>query len=608
MCGICLIAGPGAATENANAMIAAIGHRGPDAAGLEVLNDCALGHRRLSIIDLESGAQPMSWRGRYWLTYNGEIYNYAEVRDELIARGVEFHTHSDSEVILAAYETFGAEMLHRFRGMFAFAIWDSETRTLFAARDLFGEKPFYYAIENGRFFAASEIDSIIAGGVDARLDPSSVDAYLAVGYIPPDRTIYRNVHTLPPGHYLEWNGRGVKVTRYWQPRFDVKPISLDEAVEQMRVLLAQSVRRQMVADVPVGAFLSGGLDSSTIVALMQQQSARPVMTFSVGFGDMINELPYARAVAKQYGTDHHEIDLGQPDVPAMLERMAEVYDEPFSDSSSIPTYLLAGFARKFVKVALSGDGGDELFGGYGWYSHVAMAEKATQPLLLKWLLLRTASVILRHRNLRLARQSSAVGLAARWKGAWTRTYMSQVHFREDDRAKLWGSRANEITRYEPGPYFAPPSGTEGLNEAFYLDMTHYLPGDILVKVDRAAMAHGLETRAPFLDRDLAEFALTLPASLKVRDEELKCVMKEACRIYWPPELRNRPKQGFGAPYRQWLTQPEVQSLARRVFADGSRLRRLLPGVSASQANVPNGRTWLLLTLGLWLDARKVDVG
>jgi asparagine synthase (glutamine-hydrolysing) len=304
--------------------------------------------------------------------------------------------------------------------MFAFALWDTREKRLFAARDLFGEKPLYYAAGDGGFFlVASEIKALLASGfVAPRLDISTVDAYLALGYVPPDRTIYSNIYTLPPAHYLCWKDGIYKITRYWQPILNVQPITLHDAIERTRGLLNQAVTRQMVADVPVGAFLSGGLDSSTIVALMQMQSDRPVKTFSVGFGDHINELPFARAVANKYGTEHHEIDLGTPDVAQMLLRMAEVYDEPFADTSNIPTYLISEFARKHVKVVLSGDGGDELFGGYSWtYPMLVQSEKVPESIVL-WIILRAFSKLLQHRWKSLALYSAGCGLAARRPDMW----------------------------------------------------------------------------------------------------------------------------------------------------------------------------------------------
>jgi asparagine synthase (glutamine-hydrolysing) len=339
--------------------------------------------------------------------------------------------------------------------------------------------------------------------------------------------------------------------------------------------------------------------------LMQLQSHQPVKTVSVRFGDVINELPYAQAVASLYQTEHHEIDLGTPPVAEMLERMAEVYDEPFADSSHIPTYLIAQFARRYVKVVLSGDGGDELFGGYEWYLPLVLSEKLPASRF-KWIVLRSLSKLLRHRLRSLALHSWALGMAARWPDMWTRVMMAHMSFHPEERRRLWGQRATTVPSYVPGEYFQPPD-TSGPNRGFYFDLSSYLPGDILVKVDRAAMAHGLETRSPFLDRDLAEFLLSLPANLKVNGEQTKIVLRKACEEYWPPAIRSRAKQGFGAPYQIWLRFPEVRRLSERVFVNGSPLRRLLPGLRSEQAERCSYQTWILLTLGLWLERQQIAV-
>jgi len=610
MCGICgivsnRISGDTSALER---MVAALGHRGPD--GHDILNlvECQLGHTRLSIIDLQGGAQPMKdVSGRYSITFNGEIYNYRELRADLEKRGRVFATRSDTEVILNALAEWGSRCVDRFRGMFAFAVWDAQEKRLFAARDLFGEKPLYYAsTPAGSLLLASEIRALLASGeIAPKLDLQSVDAFLAFGYVPPDRTIYKNVQTLPPGHFLEWDGKMLRVERYWYPRFAPQTIGVNDAAERLRDLLQQAVRRQMVADVPVGAFLSGGHDSSTIVALMQGQVSHPVKTFSVGFGEYINELPYARAVAELYKTEHHEIDLGAPPVAPFLERMAEVYDEPFRDPSNIPTFLISKYARENVKVVLTGDGADELFGGYAWYPLMADSTDIS-PSWLVWVLLRSASRFVGNRVRRLDRYSHAMGIALRTAQPWQR-YIKELTIDSDTRRSWWGRQDTENTSYFPGEYYRPPADTTGMNEVLHFDLMSFLPGDILVKVDRASMAHGLETRAPFLDRDLVEFALSLPSALKVKDGETKVLFKQALSRYWPPALRTRGKQGFAAPFQVWLGFPEVKTLLQRIFAEGSRLRELLPGVRPEQQHARNYQTWNLLTLGLWLERRGVAV-
>jgi asparagine synthase (glutamine-hydrolysing) len=608
MCGISLVAGPSAdiRADSIDRMVRTLGHRGPDAHAVVRLPGCALGHTRLSIIDLECGAQPMADAAeRYSITFNGEIYNYEALRGELLAAGARFRTHSDTEVVLAACARWGAAALDRFRGMFAFAIWDAAEGTVFAARDLFGEKPLYYAsLADGSLVLASEIKALLASGlVSSELDPSAVDAYLAFGYVPPAMAIHRAIRPLPPGHALRWRDGRVTVQRYWTPRLISRPIGLDEAAATLRTLLRQAVTRQIVADVPVGAFLSGGLDSTSIVAMMDGLTPEPVKTFSVGFGEEINELPYARAVARQYRTDHHEVDLGSPAVADLLEELAGVYDEPFADSSSIPTYLISKFARQHVKVVLSGDGGDEMFGGYNWYPMLALSEKVVGSHVA-WFVLRAVSRAIRERVRALHLRSVAVGLSARWPDMWLRAAMNQVYLSSARRAELWGVPRPQT--FDVAHNDVADAAIEGLNRAFYFDVTTYLPGDILVKVDRASMAHGLETRAPFLDRDLAEFALSLPASLKVDAAgRTKIVLREACGGFWPDEVRKRDKQGFGAPYRRWLQRADVRALVARIFRRGGALRTLLPGIGDATPGATY-ETWTLLTLGLWLE-RRADV-
>lgn len=605
MCGICGVFNPGQEipASPVGKMVTVLDHRGPDARGTRSLPGAVLGHTRLSIIDLRTGDQPMPGAdGRLWISFNGEIYNFRQVREILRRDGFTFHTQSDTEVVLASYERWGAGCLQHFRGMFSFVIWDTRSQSLFAARDPFGEKPLYYVrTADGSLAAASEIQALVCAELIApRLDHAALDAFLELGYIPPDRTVYGNIQTLPPGHYLEWSGGETRLTRYWRPHLDNTAISLEEAGGRLHELMTQAVERQMLADVPVGAFLSGGLDSSTIVALMQGISAEPVKTFSAGFGEAINELPFAREVAARYATGHSEIDLGAPPVSEMLPRMCQVFDEPFADSSHIPTYLLAAFAREQVKVALSGDGGDELFGGYSRYVPLALSEKM-KPSLFKWLSLRAATRLAGHRYGWLRTSSEAWGLATRAPDMWERARIGDTVFKLGQRLQLWGERAKEIDLWCPGPYFYPPETTSGLDRAFYFDLTCYLPGDILVKVDRCAMAHGLETRTPFLDRDLVEFCLSLPSSLKVQGTETKILLRHTFETYWPESIRRRGKQGFGAPYRHWLRAPGVQSLLKRVLAPNSALNCLLPGIQTRRYQPSGYQAWVLLSLGLWLE-------
>ena len=579
MCGIAVIL-PGGAVDAPpfaiERMVAALHHRGPDEQVCVRLGGCHLGHTRLSVIDPANGRQPMSdSSGRYWIVFNGEIYNHADLRQDLEREGARFRTRCDTEVLLHAYLRHGRGVLPKLNGQFAFAVWDAAERSLFLARDRFGEKPLYWArTPAGHVLLASEIKAILATGLlRPRLDRLSVDAYLGLFYVPPDRSVYENVYALPPAHAATFrDNRSFERWRYWQPPFGRHAdVAEPEAVERVRQLLAAAVRRQTVADVPVGAFLSGGLDSSTIVGLMSGEATepQPVRTFAVGFGDMINELPFARDVATRYRTEHHELQA-DVDVEAMLDWMLDVYDEPFADSSNIPTYLVAAHARRHVKVVLSGDGGDEIFGGYDWY----------RPLV--------------------EGQSNA-NQSADW---WER-HVGGATAALTGREALWGAGRQPPTAEVVRETYCPGGDVRGVDRASHFDAACYLPGDILVKVDRAAMAHGLETRSPFLDVDLAEFVLGLPWRMRFRDGAVKHLLRRACGDLWPESVRRRGKQGFGAPVRHWITRPAVAALWRRVTRPSSALCALLPGVPATVAagGIRPQRQWTLLCLGLWLERR-----
>jgi asparagine synthase (glutamine-hydrolysing) len=591
-------------------MVGTLEHRGPDAQDCVRLQACHLGHNRLSIIDLAGGSQPMSIENeRYWITFNGEIFNYRELRETLKKRGVQFKTNSDTEVLLRAYQHFGVQTPEYLNGQFAFAIWDNVERVLFIARDRLGEKPLFWAQSSDGLYTlfASEIKTILGSGLlTPRIDPASIDAYLALLYIPPEKTVYKNISALPPAHAALWREGQVSIWRYWDLHLSTRQgIDESEAVEHINFLMSQAVKRQMVADVPIGAFLSGGLDSSTIVALMSKHSQR-VKTFSAGFGDHINELPYARLVATQYATEHHEIQINIP-LTDMLERMSEVYDEPFADSSNIPTFLISGFARQHVKVVLSGDGGDELFGGYAWYGLLlndAELDSDSASVLSAYM-----HYIMVKSLVKLGqRPQSQVGTALqklsriktvrRYRQIWER-HIAFSDYLNGKRAALWGSAAHidglELLRetYKPKSL--------GLDGATEFDLRCYLPGDILVKVDRASMAHGLETRAPMLDVDLVEFVLSLPTRIRFKDKRLKYLLRASFQNLWADAIKTRSKQGFGAPINAWMAKPEMQIMMKRVCAATSPLISLLPGVKTAVKALSPYQQWIVLCLGLWLE-------
>ena len=607
MCGICGYLAPGAQRLPEGLlqrMTSAIAHRGPDAEG-HWRDDAAgvgLGHRRLSIIDLSpAGAQPMrSASGRYELTYNGEIYNFRDLARELVARGHSFRGHSDTEVILAAVESWGVEgATKRLTGIFAFALWDRETRTVHLVRDHLGVKPLYYGWVNGSLVFASELKPIARfPGFAAEIDRGAVALLLRHNCIPAPYSIYRDVFKLPPGTILSVRDTGDRPqpVPYWSARDAVERGVRDpirgtdtELVDQLEAVLRDAVKMQMVADVPLGAFLSGGIDSSTVVALMQAQSSRPVRTFSIGFTEeRYNEAPHAKAVAQHLGTDHTELYLTPQDATSVLPDMPRLYDEPFSDSSQIPTYLVSRLARQHVTVSLSGDGGDELFAGYNrhvlgeplWHRlrrfprglrHLA-ARAITSVPPETWErgigltgLLRSRRVS-RHRigyNLhKLAEVLDAQGPE--------RIYYQLVsHWKQPERVVL-GATEPPTKVSDRSAWADTPTFTE---QMMYLDLVTYLPDDILVKVDRASMAVGLEARVPLLDHRVAEFAWRLPLSAKLRDGVGKWALREVLYRHVPRALLDRPKSGFGVPIDQWLRGPlrewaETFLAEDRLRADG----------------------------------------
>ena len=598
-------------------MTMALRHRGPDGQITEQVRGAWLGHARLSVIDLVTGDQPMTDpTRRWWTVFNGEIYNYRELRHDLEQNGVPLATTSDTEVILLSYIRDGRAMLKRLNGQFAFAIWDQEEQTLFAARDRFGEKPFYYSVVDGATLVfASEIKSILASGlIKPRMSREALASYLSLLYIPADETVYENIAVLNPGHALTWHNGQVSTFEYWQLPLDGDRLKVTEedAIQHVRQLVERAVERQMVADVPVGAFLSGGMDSSTVVALMSHFSNRPVKTFSVGFGNHINELPYASAVAKLYKTEHHEIQMDIP-VAEMLETMADVYDEPFADSSNIPTYKIAEFACKQVKVVLAGDGGDEIFGGYGWYQNL-LKEGLDVPAIPQ-----LAALYLRYNRLRVLyklgladlEEEMAAGRAANkarqkrlTQDLWLRHVKQGLYFRPEQVHTLFANKPFKPAWLED----VPPASVSGMDRVFWFDFKQYLPGDILVKVDRAAMAHGLEVRAPFLDVELAEFVLSLPWTLRLKNNESKYLLKKACFDLWPQEVQARTqKQGFGSPLAVWLQNPEVKALADRVFQPDSILNHVLPGAAGLRGQLRDQQMWSILCLGLWLQHRSTTI-
>ncbi|MEI7488095.1 MAG: asparagine synthase (glutamine-hydrolyzing), partial [Chryseobacterium sp.] len=558
MCGIAGIVG-NAQTADVKKMTDAIKHRGPDGEGIYKFDHCILGHRRLSIVDLDTGDQPMlSADKKKAIVFNGEIYGFRKIRSTLVQ--YPFKTNSDTEVILALYEKYGETLFEHLPGMFALALWDEEKQELLCGRDRFGEKPFYYAITaKGNFIFASEIKAILATGlIEPVLSSDSVVHYLQHLYVHPRQTIYKNIFTLPPAHYLRFSKGAYNINRYWNlPKTDTA-ISLNEATEVFRDLFEQSVKDQLVADVPVGAFLSGGLDSSLVVAVASKFKQH-IKTISFGFGNEINELPYAKLIADNYKTEHIEIQQPVPDLSDLLMTMQEVYDEPFADSSNIPTYLIAKAASEQLKVVLTGDGGDELLGGYSfWYRHLVNIENANAFTGYKKILLPYVARVaqkagnqyfpfLKQQQKLLVKNDRRVHSLH----AEQNTYFNQLQLQQ----------LGLSTEINTGNNYSFDFGNS-VSDAMKMDIENYMPGDILVKTDRASMSNSLELRAPFLDKALAEFCISLPYSLKLNYKEEKLIAKQAFGNMLPSAIKKRHKQGFGAPVSRWLKTVALQQLKK----------------------------------------------
>lgn len=572
MCGIAGVLGLGTSPSPAvnlaavvERMTAALAHRGPDDADVWVSAEdgIALGHRRLSIVDLSPlGRNPMFWDGgRLAITFNGEVYNFRELRRELEQCGHRFRSQTDTEVVLAAYDQWGVECVQRFAGMFAFALWDAARHRLWLVRDRVGKKPLYYAERDGSLWFGSELKALAGTpGFPTTIDLDGLRMYLKYGYVPSPYTIYKTARKLPPGHHLICEAGRVTISRYWDPLAYATPsreISDADAERELEDLLSTAVAQRRIADVPLGAFLSGGIDSSLIVAMMSEQDNAPVQTFTIRFANPeYNEADYAAKVARHCGTAHREELCDEQQMLDIVDRMPDMFDEPFGDSSAIPTYLVSAVARRGVTVALSGDGGDELFFGYPRYRHYADASWA---LNLPRSTRRIAALAARQSSARRMQRIADV-LAHEGGDPYSR-FISW--FSPEQIAKVTGAplyrdvfdRSDDVARTErPG----------------LLDLVSYLPDDILTKVDRASMATSLEVRAPLLDHRVVEFAVNLPLRLKRRGNVTKWLLRRLLYKRVPPELIERPKMGFGVPLRDWFRGPLRERMHDYVHGDDLR--------------------------------------
>src|SRR5258708_935473 len=556
MCGIAgqLRLGGSADAAQIRAMCDRIRHRGPDDEGFHIDGPCGIGMRRLSIIDLNAGHQPISNEdGTLWGVFNGEIYSYQELRSDLIARGHRFKTNSDTETLVHLYEEFGPEGVSKLRGMFAYAIWDSRKRLLFLARDRFGKKPLYYAVTPDGLTFASELKSL--AGVPLDIDSEALRVYFLLGYFPDPWSPYKAIRKLPPGSWMTYHADGrIEQGTYWKlpvPSESAPPgLTEEQAAERVRELFDESVRLRLIADVPLGAFLSGGIDSSSIVASMALQTKEPVKTFSIGFEESeFNELPYARMIADKYRTEHHEI-IVRPEAIDLVSKIGRFFDEPLADTAAIPTFIVSEFAVEHVKVVLTGDGGDEIFGGYeSFFATERLRWADALPHMargaISWLACRLPYSAYGKNYLRMISRPSAL---ERYFENNTIPYFLRTRLLEPD----W------ILPRE-NPYIAralahclPPNGADVLTQALYFEATAKLTGDMLVKVDRMSMANSLEVRCPLLDHVLAEYAAQLPHGWKIRNGKGKQIFLKAMGDRLPRELVERPKQGFGVPIAEWF--------------------------------------------------------
>jgi asparagine synthase (glutamine-hydrolysing) len=613
MCGIFGSVGAPLGPEIMARVLSTLRHRGPESNGVARPAGATLAHTRLKIIDLSpAGAQPMANEDdTVWVTFNGEIYNFQELRRALEKAGHRFRSHTDTEVLVHGYEEWGDKLVDRLDGMFAFGVWDSRAQRLLLARDRAGKKPLFYARHGGRLLFASEMKALFAAGVPLEVHPEGVVGYLAYGYVPPPGTAYRGVEELLPAHRLTVeHGSAPRTERYWSFDFQQRGAAPGEAQAATRVreLLTEAVRKRLVADVPVGAFLSGGLDSTIIVGLMAQLGHK-VRTFSIGFeGDpRYDETHYARIAARAYQTDHTEFRVGPSDF-GLIEKLIWHHDGPFGDSSAIPTYVVSRLTREKVTVALTGDGGDELFAGYLRFLAATATERipaAARPLAgMAARLLPTGrpsrSLVARARRLLDAVTMPLGDRLARWNSffAFSLDEALQPELR---------AHRDRVLGFHRG-FFASPGGKSPLAQALNHNFGAYLPCDLLVKMDRTSMAHALETRSPFLDTALIEYVSGLPDSYKLRGRTTKYILRRAFADMMPPEIRTRGKMGFGIPLGTWFRGDLRAYLTDHIASPNARIAEFVrPDVVARMLSAHMAQTanhehefWALLTLELWL--------
>ncbi|MBI4224885.1 MAG: asparagine synthase (glutamine-hydrolyzing) [Candidatus Sungbacteria bacterium] len=581
MCGIIALTGNKIreiSPSHIDAMLDLLSHRGPDDRGLLPFSSCILGQTRLSIIDLSGGHQPMKDNQKnIAVTFNGEIYNYRELKTDLEQKGHVFSTKSDTEVILKAYIQYGIDCPKYLEGMFAFALWDEEKKMLFGARDRFGEKPLYYAkTKSGDFIFASEIKALLASGtIEPVINKEALDIYLSLAYVPPHMTVYENISVVPPASCFVLKNSEIKIETYWELTKKEVSVTYADAKEEVRRMLEQSVKKMMVADVEVGALLSGGVDSTLVTCFSQQTSSFPIKTFSVGYEHYINELPFAEQVSKKFHTDHHTLQA-TGEMAESLRMVCGSLDEPHGDPSNFPQYLVSQFAASKVKVALTGDGADELFMGYGWYwKHLNLSWKADF-----------------------------------WEKAFPRPFKNFIRsieiFTATQKRGLLAHSPLRAADFIP-EHILHAAGDD-IEKINLFDLSFYLPGKLLSKVDRTAMMSSLETRCPFLDRELAEFVYNLPRNFKTDKNSGKIILKDILSDIMPRDFVYRKKQGFGAPVKVWLEIETMRKLVAETFdnnapfyeyIDKEEVQKLLKNFYSKTDETVYYKIWTLLCLGLW---------
>lgn len=620
MCGICgIVSSENLGTSHTDllkSMCLTLYHRGPDDEGYYIDQNAGLGVRRLSIIDLVTGQQPISNEDRsIWVIFNGEIYNYRTIRSQLEAKGHVFATQSDTEVIVHAYEQYDQGCVDLFNGMFSFAVWDANRRRLLIARDRLGIKPLYYWTSNGQIIFGSELKSLLANpSIPREIDPIALDYFLTLEYIPNPRTIIKDIYKLPPGHYLIFQDGSLSVEPYWDIEPRNLPLNEMDCEEAITDLIKDSVQMRLVSDVPLGAFLSGGIDSSTVVAFMTLTSNSPVRTFSIGFEEeSYNELPYARQVATAFETEHLE-QIISPNISNLAEQLAGHLDEPLGDFSIFSTYLVSEMARNLVKVVLSGDGGDEVFGGYdtyvaqsmhGYYSLLPTSiRKKVLPSLADLIPPQRAKKGLVNKAKRFVEGSAYPGSLqhTRW----------MLFLNEGDKHQLYQSEWHaQLTDAKPTTllegYFHKANQWDPLAQQQYVDIKTYLVDNILTKVDRMSMAVSLETRVPLLDHRIVEFSLSLPQHMKLQRNKTKIILRRAMKELLPQNVLTKPKQGFSIPLKHWLRGPlkplmmdllSQNAIRQRGYFEPQTITRWVDEHLRGRANHSH-RLWALLLFELW---------